>query len=293
MTEVMRTIENPRAMQAWAIEQRHAGRSIGFVPTMGALHEGHLSLVRRCRAENDLCVVSIFVNPRQFGPNEDFEQYPRDVEHDKELLRAEAVDMLFCPTPETMYPPGFSTRVEEKRLSKPLCGASRPGHFRGVVTVVLKLFNLVQPTRAYFGRKDAQQARVIQQMVHDLAVPVEIVVLPIVREPDGLAMSSRNAHLDAAQRREAVVLHEALGWAQKAIDNGERSAQNIIQGIQERIETSTSARIDYVSVIDFDTLREVQAVQGIVLIAMAVFFGTTRLIDNILVQVEPTEESPH
>jgi len=287
MTETMHIIEDPRAMQTWALEQRRAGASIGFVPTMGALHEGHLSLIRRCRANNDLAVVSIFVNPTQFGPGEDFKQYPRNVERDKELLRAEAVDVLFCPTPETMYPPSFSTRVEEKLLSKPLCGISRPGHFRGVATVVLKLFNLVQPTRAYFGWKDAQQARVIQRMVRDLAVPVEIVVLPIVREPDGLAMSSRNAYLDTQQRREAVTLYESLNWARKMIDNGERSAQNIIRGIRERIEASTSARIDYIAVVDLETLREVQAVQGTVLIALAVFFGKTRLIDNVLVQVKP------
>ncbi len=292
MADTMRIIEEPRAMQDWALEQRRAGKSIGFVPTMGALHDGHLSLVRRCRADNDLCVVSVFVNPAQFGPGEDFEQYPRDIERDEELLRIQGIDVLFLPTPETMYPPGFSTRVEEKVLSKPLCGASRPGHLRGVTTVVLKLFNLVQPTRAYFGQKDAQQARVILQMVRDLAVPVEIIILPIIREPDGVAMSSRNSYLDPDQRREAAVLYESLQWARKTIDNGERSADTIVRGIRERIEAGTSARVDYVSAVDFETLREISVLRGTVLIALAVFFGTTRLIDNVIVRIEPTEESP-
>jgi pantoate--beta-alanine ligase len=286
----MRTIEEPRAMQAWALEQRRAGRSIGFVPTMGALHDGHLSLVRRCRAENDWCVASIFVNPTQFGAGEDFDKYPRDLAHDAELLEAEGIDVLFAPTAEAMYPAGFSTSVEETALSKPLCGASRPGHFRGVATVVLKLFNLVQPTRAYFGQKDAQQARVIQQMVRDLAAPVEVVILPTVREADGLAMSSRNAYLKPDERREAVVLYEALEWARKAVDTGERSADTLARGIRQRIAAKSTARVDYVSVVDFETLQEVQRLSGTVLVALAVFFGTTRLIDNVLVQVEPTEE---
>jgi pantoate--beta-alanine ligase len=280
----MRIIEDPHAMQQWALEQRAAGKSVGFVPTMGALHKGHLSLVRRCRVENDWCVVSVFVNPLQFGANEDLDKYPRDVERDKELLRNEGTDVVFLPTPQTMYPPGFSMRVEEKMLSKALCGASRPGHFAGVTTVVLKLLNLVQPARAYFGQKDAQQARIVQRMVKDLAVPVEIVVLPIVREPDGLAMSSRNAYLTPGQRGEAVVLFQALEWARKAIDSGERAADTLAQGIRERIE-ATSGRIDYVSVVDFETLRDVPVVRGTVLIAVAAFFGATRLIDNVIVEL--------
>jgi pantoate--beta-alanine ligase len=292
MPKAIRTIHDPADMQRWALEQRRAGKSIGFVPTMGALHEGHLGLVRRCRAENDWCVVSIFVNPLQFGPSEDFERYPRDLVRDNALLERESTDVVFLPTPQTMYPPGFSTRVEEKALSKSLCGASRPGHFTGVATVVLKLFNLVQPTRAYFGQKDAQQARIIQQMVRDLAVPVEIVVLPIVREPDGLAMSSRNAYLDPDQRRRAAVLFQALDWARKTIDNGERSADTVVRGIRERIEAAT-ARTDYVSVVDLESLRDVSAVRGTVLIAVAAFFGTTRLIDNVIVHIEPPEESSH
>jgi len=290
MAGPMRTIEEPRAMQQWAIEQRRAGKSVGFVPTMGALHDGHLSLVRRCRAENDCCVVSVFVNPAQFGRGEDFERYPRDVERDTELLQIQGTDVLFLPTAETMYPPGFSTRVEEKVLSKVLCGASRPGHFRGVTTVVLKLFNLVQPTRAYFGQKDAQQARVIQQMARDLAVPVEIVILPTVREPDGLAMSSRNAYLEAGERREAAILYESLEWARKAIDKGERSADTIVCGIRERIAAKSTVRVDYVSAVDFETLQEIQRLRGTVLIALAAFFGTTRLIDNVLIRVSSTEE---
>ncbi|MBN1917608.1 MAG: pantoate--beta-alanine ligase [Verrucomicrobia bacterium] len=279
----MRIIEDPDAMQQWALAEHRGGKSIGFVPTMGALHEGHLSLVRRCRVENDWCVVSIFVNPLQFGPNEDLDTYPRGLERDQVLLQKENADVVFLPTPQTMYPPGFSMRVEEKMLSKVLCGASRPGHFAGVTTVVLKLLNLVQPVRAYFGQKDAQQARIIQQMVRDLAVPVETVVLPIVREPDGLAMSSRNAYLTPEQRAEAPVLFQALEWARKAVDTGERSADTLCLGIRERI-SATSARIDYVSVVDFETLRDVPVVRGAVLIAVAVFFGTTRLIDNVIVQ---------
>ncbi len=290
MPEPMRIIDEPAAMQQWALDQRRAGKSIGLVPTMGALHDGHLSLVKRCRAENDLCVVSIFVNPLQFGPSEDLDRYPRDLDRDEELLRLVETDVLFVPTPETMYPAGFSTRVDEKVLSKSLCGASRPGHFSGVATVVLKLFNLVQPTRAYFGQKDAQQARIILQMVRDLAVPVEIVILPIVREPDGLAMSSRNAYLDPDQRREAGMLYRALVWAQDAIDNGERSGDTIVQGIRDRIGAATTARIDYVSAVDFETLQEQPVLHGKVLIAVAVFFGTTRLIDNVIVRIPPTED---
>ena len=290
MAETMRIIEDPRAMQAWALAERRAGRSIGFVPTMGRLHDAHLSLVRRCRAENDVCVVSVFVNPTQFGANEDFKKYPRGIERDTALLKREKVDVVFLPTAEAMYPPAFSTYVEETALSKPLCGTSRPGHFRGVATVVLKLFNLVQPTRAYFGQKDAQQARVIQRMARDLAVPVEIVLLPTVREPDGVAMSSRNAYLDPDERRQAGVLYESLEWARKAIDSGERSGDTIVRGIRDRLEATPSARIDYVSVVDFETLQDIPVLRGTVLVALAVFFGTTRLIDNVLVRVEPTEE---
>ena len=278
-------------MQAWALEQRRAGRSIGLVPTMGSLHDGHLSLVKRCRAENDLCVVSLFVNPAQFGPAEDFEHYPRDMARDTELLELLEADVLFAPAVEAVYPPGFSTYVEETALSKPLCGASRAGHFRGVTTVVLKLLNLVQPARAYFGQKDAQQARVIMQMVRDLDVPVEIMMLPIVREPDGLAMSSRNWYLEPAERREAKVLYEALEWARSAVDNGERSADTLVRGVRRMIEAMPSARADYVAAVDFDTLDEIEVLRGTVLIAVAVFFGTTRLIDNVIIRVEPTEES--
>jgi len=277
-------------MQQWGLEQHAAGESIGFFPTMGALHEGHLANVRRCRTENDWCVVSVFVNPLQFGPNEDYEQYPRDLDKDKALLEQEGTDVLFVPKPRTMYPPGFSMRVEERALSKPLCGASRPGHFTGVTTVVLKLFNIVQPTRTYFSLKDAQQARIIQKMVADLALPIEVILTPIVREPDGLAMSSRNAYLGPDERHQARVLYESLEWARKAIDKGERSADTIVRGIRERIQAALSARIDYVSVVDFETLQDIGVLRGTVLVALAVFFGTTRLIDNVLVRVEPTEE---
>jgi pantoate--beta-alanine ligase len=260
---------------------RSRGLTVGLVPTMGALHEGHASLIRAARAETGFVAVSIFVNPAQFGPKEDFSRYPRQMEKDLQLCRHEEVDIVFAPHADDIYPPGFCTYVEVAGLQDVLCGASRPGHFRGVATVVLKLLEIVQPDVAYFGQKDAQQVRIIEQMVRDLNVPVRVHVCPIVREADGLALSSRNQYLDADQRRQALVLSQALERAQQAIENGERDAGVIRRLLEAHIRTAPAARIDYLAVVDGQTLAAVERVDGDVLIALAVKFGDTRLIDNI------------
>jgi len=259
--------------------------SWGFVPTMGYLHEGHLSLVRRARSENDRVAVSIFVNPTQFGPNEDLSSYPRDLNRDLSMLEQEAVDMVFVPDKDTIYPPGYQTTVTVEQVSKPLEGASRPTHFQGVATVVAKLFNIVQPTRAYFGQKDAQQAVVISQMVKDLNFNLELVVCPIVREPDGLAMSSRNIRLTAEQRKAAPVLHRSLQTAVAQIYHGERQA-DIVRGLMTNIiEEESLARLDYVSVAHPFTLEELETIEDQALCSLAVFFGNVRLIDNMLIDL--------
>ena len=252
---------------------RRQGKTIGFVPTMGALHAGHVSLIDAARAADGFVVVSIFVNPTQFGPKEDFSRYPRPLERDLETCGAAGVDAVFTPEPATMYPPGFQTFVNVSEFSTMLEGASRPGHFQGVATVVLKLFNLVQPDRAYFGQKDAQQVRVIQQMVRDLNVPVEVVVRPTVREPDGLALSSRNQYLDADQRREAVALNRALGEAEAAIRAGERDPAVIERRMADRIAATPGAVLDYAVAVDAETLKRVAPLQGTVLLALAVDSG--------------------
>ncbi|HLG10452.1 MAG TPA: pantoate--beta-alanine ligase [Dehalococcoidia bacterium] len=255
--------------------------SAGLVPTMGALHEGHLTLVRRAREDNGSVFVSIFVNPTQFGPNEDFAAYPRDTERDLNLLRAENVDYVFMPPLAALYPDGFDTSVDVGLISEPLEGLHRSGHFLGVSTVVLKLLNIVQPSRAYFGRKDAQQLAVIQRLVRDLDVPVEIVPVDTVRESDGLAMSSRNAYLSPSERQAALVLWNALSLARELWTRGARDAEAFRRRMRELIEEEEAARIDYVSVADPHTLREVQRIQGPVLVSLAVRIGKTRLIDNI------------
>jgi pantoate--beta-alanine ligase len=264
---------------------RRQGRTIGLVPTMGALHAGHLSLIEAARAETAFVVVSIFVNPTQFGPKEDFSRYPRPLERDLELCGEAGVDLVFHPEPAVLYPPDYRTYVEVTGLQDVLCGASRPGHFRGVATIVLKLFNLVQPDRAYFGQKDAQQARIIRQLVRDLNVPVEVRVCPIVREADGLALSSRNQYLEAQQRRQAVVLHRALNEAQRRIEAGERDAAVLRQAMIECIASAPDAVLDYAAVVDADSLEmPTRLAPGrSVLLALAVKFGGTRLIDNILI----------
>lgn len=255
--------------------------SVGFVPTMGALHEGHLSLVRAARAENDHVFVSIFVNPTQFGPDEDFDAYPRDAERDLALLRAERVDFVFLPSVEEMYPPGAETFVDVGPIAQVLEGASRPGHFRGVATVVLKLFNIVQPQRAYFGRKDAQQLVVVRRLVRDLDVPVAVVPMPTVREPDGLAMSSRNAYLSPPERKAATVLYQALTLAQEMWAKSVRDAEAVRSRMRELIAAEPLARLDYVSVADPETLTELERIQGPALVSLAVRIGKTRLIDNV------------
>lgn len=262
---------------------RGRGLTVGLVPTMGALHEGHASLLRAARAEMGFVVVSVFVNPTQFGPSEDFGRYPRPFEQDLELCGREGVDCVFHPDPAIVYPPGFCTYVEIQGLQDVLCGASRPGHFRGVATVVLKLFNMVRPDAAYFGQKDAQQVRIIQQMVRDLDVSVTVRVCPTVREADGLARSSRNQYLDPEQRRRAIVLYKALYEAESRIAAGERDADAIRWGLVKRVENTPGAVLDYAAVVDANTLQPVGVLAGNVLIALAVKFGATRLIDNVLV----------
>jgi len=255
---------------------------LGLVPTMGFLHEGHLSLVRRAKAECTSVAVSIFVNPTQFGPTEDLSKYPRDLERDLHLLEEAGVDLVWTPTPEIMYPAGYQTWVQVEEVTRPLEGAQRPGHFRGVTTVVAKLFNAVQPTKAYFGQKDAQQAAVIRQMTVDLNFPIEIVVCPIVREPDGLAMSSRNVYLDAEQRKAATVLFRSLRAAKEEYEKGERDAEALRRKVKELIGSEPLAQLQYVSCADYDTLQELDTVTGKTLVSMAVFFGKTRLIDNFV-----------
>lgn len=263
--------------------------SIGFVPTMGALHDGHQALIEQARRENDYVVVSIFVNPTQFGPNEDFQRYPRPFEKDAALCAASGVDLLFHPASEEIYPPGSCTFVEVTQLQDGLCGAARPGHFRGVATVVFKLFQYVQPTRAYFGQKDGQQVRIIQQLVADLYVNVKIVVVPTVREPDGLALSSRNQYLNPEQRRQAPVLWQALKEARARVADGERDAAAIQQLLTERIRATPGAVLDYAAVVDADCLEPISQLKGRVLFALAVKFGATRLIDNLVVEIAPTK----
>ncbi len=259
---------------------------VGLVPTMGYLHEGHLSLARAARSECAGVVASIFVNPTQFGPSEDLASYPRDLPRDLDLLAGEGVDLVWTPTPEEMYPPGYQTWVSVEELTQHLEGAMRPGHFRGVATIVTKLFNAVQPDRAYFGQKDAQQALVIRQMVRDLNFPVEVVICPIVREPDGLAMSSRNAYLNPAERQAATVLSRGLAAARETFATGERDAETLRQIVAQIVNAEPLARLQYVSCADVGTLQELQGtLSSRALLSMAVFVGKTRLIDNLILEL--------
>lgn len=255
---------------------------MGFVPTMGALHDGHLSLVRAARAKCDVVAVSIFVNPLQFGMSEDLAKYPRTFERDRALLEKEAVDILFTPTPEEMYPAGAVTYVTVEGLSEKLCGKSRPGHFRGVTTVVSKLFHIMEPDLAFFGQKDAAQTTIIRRMVRDLNLPVEITVCPIVREPDGLAMSSRNAYLSLQERKSALVLNRSLTQVRNLFNQGERNGDNLIEAGKQVVAQEPSVRLDYFEIVDPSTLDPMQEVTNGALIAIAAFVGNTRLIDNIL-----------
>ncbi len=257
---------------------------VGLVPTMGYLHEGHLSLVRQAKAENQHVVVTIFVNPTQFGPSEDLSKYPRDLERDLSLLEPLGVDLVWTPTAEIMYPSGYQTWVEVEALSKGLEGAMRPGHFRGVATIVAKLFNATQPHKAYFGQKDAQQAAVIRRMAVDLNFPLDVIVCPTVREGDGLAMSSRNKYLGEAERKAATVLFRALGAAQKLYEVGERNAEKLRAKMKEVLGNEPLAQMQYVSCADYSSLEELDMIKGKTLLSMAVFFGKTRLIDNFVLE---------
>jgi pantoate--beta-alanine ligase len=258
--------------------------SVGFVPTMGYLHEGHLVLVRRAREENKTVVVSIFVNPTQFGPSEDFARYPRDPERDLAMLEKEEVALVFMPSVEEMYPEGFCSWVEVEKVTERLEGAVRPGHFRGVTTVVAKLFNIVQPTRAYFGQKDAQQVVVIKRMVADLNMNLDIIVVPTHREPDGLAMSSRNIYLSPKERQAALVLWKSLNLAQQLWQQGERKAERVQQQMTALIQKEPLAEIEYVSIADPETLEEIAKIDRLALVSLAVRIGKTRLIDNIILE---------
>ncbi len=278
----MKVVKDPATMQAIAEAYRLEGKRIGFVPTMGYLHDGHLSLVKQAKLENDVVFVSIFVNPTQFAPNEDLDRYPRDFERDRNLLEAESVDVLFYPDEKMMYPEGYQTYVTVERITRVLEGKSRPTHFRGVATIVTKLFNITKPHRAYFGKKDAQQLLVVKRLVMDLNMDVEIVGMPIVREADGLAMSSRNRYLTDEERRDAVCLYRALEEAKRMIEAGETRSAVIIDRMKRIIDGYKSARIDYISINSLKDLSPLENIQkGETLISLAVFIGTTRLIDNM------------
>ena len=278
---IVKTIEEVREqVRAW----RREGLTVGLVPTMGYLHEGHQSLIARSVAENDRTVVSDFVNPIQFGPTEDLATYPRDLAHDAELCEKTGADLIFNPEPEEMYAPDFCTYVDMDHLTKGLCGASRPIHFRGVCTVVSKLFHIVQPDRAYFGQKDAQQLAVIRRMVRDLNMPLEIIGCPIIREEDGLAKSSRNTYLSAEERQAALCLSRGLNKGKAAIEAGETDAAKVKEIITAEIEAEPLSRIDYVEIVDWNNLEPVASAEGSILTAIAVYIGKTRLIDNFIIE---------
>ncbi|MBI4524064.1 MAG: pantoate--beta-alanine ligase [Deltaproteobacteria bacterium] len=277
-------VEKIREMQTRSTAQRRAGQRIVLVPTMGSLHEGHLSLVREGRKRGDYLVVSIFVNPAQFGPGEDYRTYPRNLERDRELLEAERVDVLFCPSAEEMYPAGFQSYVEPGKLSSTLCGRSRPGHFRGVATVVAKLFNQVRPHVAIFGAKDYQQLLILRRMVEDLNFDVEIVQHPIVREKDGLALSSRNNYLSPAEKQAAFSLSRALRTAECLVGKGVTERERIIGVVEGEIAKEPLARVDYISLCHSSTLEELNGVGSEALLALAVWIGKTRLIDNTVLR---------
>ena len=286
----MRILRSADEMRAACRELKHGDRRLGFVPTMGALHEGHLSLVRAARAQCQATAVSIFVNPTQFGPNEDFSRYPRDFERDRQMLEAEKVDLLFAPDPEELYPAGAVTWVEVEQMSNKLCGRSRPGHFRGVTTVVSKLFNIIEPDSAFFGQKDAAQVAIIRRMVRDLHFSTHILVCPIVREPDGLAMSSRNAYLTPEQRQQALVLYRALMRVQLLADRGERNSTALIEAGKNVFAEEPQVRLDYFEIVDPDSLEPRTEITAGALVAVAAVAGSTRLIDNII--LHPSSAKP-
>ncbi len=276
----MQIITDLKRMQKICLDLRREGRCIAFVPTMGYLHEGHLSLLREGRERGDVLVLSVFVNPTQFGPNEDLDAYPRDLQRDLDLARSSGVDLVWTPTPQQVYPEGYATYVNVEGLTETLCGASRPAHFRGVTTVVCKLFNVVQPSLALFGEKDFQQLAVIRRMTRDLNLPVEIVGMPIVREADGLAMSSRNVYLTAEERQQALALSRALDRGRQLVRDGVRDAGEVLAALRALIEEQPEARIDYLQICHQLTLQDQRHIDGDSVLLLAVFFGNTRLIDN-------------
>ncbi|HCD72369.1 pantoate--beta-alanine ligase [Thermovirga lienii] len=280
----MKIIKEPSEVREYIRQKGLNREEIGFVPTMGYLHEGHLSLVRRCKQENSFCVVSIFVNPLQFGPSEDLAAYPRDFDRDSALLEKEGVDLLFAPREEDMYYPDFSTVVKENKLSRYMCGAFRPGHFDGVCTVVLKLFNIVQPGRAYFGQKDYQQLQVLKRMVRDLNVPVEVIGCPIVRDHDGLALSSRNVYLTEEQRKEALKIPKALEEAERLFKSGVKDVKALEAKVREILSEGDGLKVQYVEIRDAENLEEVNEIKDRVVIAVAAYVGKARLIDNKILE---------
>lgn len=282
----MRIVTRSEDMQRLSLEYKRQGKTVGFVPTMGYLHEGHTSLINIARKHADVVVVSIFVNPIQFGPSEDYDRYPRDIERDKEILEKMGVDVMFYPSVDDMYPKGFTTYVEVKGLSDKLCGRHRPGHFRGVTTVVAKLFNIVMPDVAVFGEKDAQQAIIIKRMVRDLNFPVKIIVGPTVREPDGLAMSSRNEYLTEEERKVAPAIYQSLLLAKSLVEQGERDTSKIIAAMQEFLSKYDRIKVEYIEIVDKEELNPIERLEkGEALIAIAAYLGKARLIDNISVKV--------
>ncbi|MTI69131.1 MAG: pantoate--beta-alanine ligase [Firmicutes bacterium] len=281
----MQVINNIKKMKSLLKEVKKTGNTVGLVPTMGYLHKGHLSLIKKARKDNDIVVVSIFVNPTQFGEGEDLDKYPRDLERDINLIK-DMTDYVFTPSDKDMYPEGFNTTVEVKEITDKLCGKSRPGHFRGVSTVVLKLFNIVRPNRAYFGLKDAQQVFVIKRMVKDLNLSIEIIPCPIIRDTDGLAISSRNVYLTNSERKEALSISKSLNFAKSKIEKGERNINKIKSKIIKDINANPSAKIDYVEILDINTFKDVKIIKGEIIIAVAVFIGKARLLDNIILEVK-------
>ena len=267
-------------------KQRKQAKTILFVPTMGALHKGHLSLIRRAKKDAGFLVVSIFINPLQFGPREDYKKYPRDMQRDESLTKTSGVDVLFCPTPEEMYPLEFSTWVSVKGPTDNLCGKSRPEHFKGVTTVVMKLFNIIRPDIVYFGQKDAQQAFVIKKMIEDLNLDIIMKILPTIREENGLAMSSRNTYLTKSQKIDAALLNKSLKIAEELVNDGCRSAKKIVKTMQNLLLTAPTIKIDYIAVTDTKELKNVSELKGEALISLAVFVGSVRLIDNVIVNIE-------
>ncbi|MDY3909116.1 MAG: pantoate--beta-alanine ligase [Eubacterium sp.] len=278
----MQIVSTVDAVREQVKKWREEGLSVGLVPTMGYLHEGHKSLIDKAVEQNDRVVVSVFVNPIQFGPNEDLATYPRDLDRDSALCENAGADLIFHPEKEDMYFDDFCTHVDMEGLTKGLCGKTRPTHFRGVCTVVSKLFNIVKPDRAYFGQKDAQQLAVIRRMVRDLNFDLEIVGCPIIREEDGLAKSSRNTYLSPEERKAAVILHKGLVKGEELVKNGEKNAAKVAKAIREVIESEPLAKIDYVEIVDFDNIQTVETIEGPVLAAVAVYIGKTRLIDNFI-----------